>query len=212
MHNLKVTNSCNRFFQFHLKQNSLGEITTLYLDNIKEISGNHREKRWVFDIVEEPNRPDKHLKTLSSRRIVPIHNTLLDLGFVEFIELLKKKDPTRERLFQELKISEGSYNKNVSTFFNTRYLPSLGLKTNKKNFHSFRHTVSDHLKQKGIEPHFVNELLGHSTGNIDLERYGKGYNPSILYNKCVKKISYQTSEKRWIDFKSLKMDWKKIIG
>ena len=190
----------------------LGEITSLYLDNIKEISGNHREKRWCFDIVEEPDRPDKHLKTLSSRRIVPIHNTLLDLGFVEFIELLKKKDPTRERLFQELKISEGSYNKNVSTFFNTRYLPSLGLKTNKKNFHSFRHTVSDHLKQKGIEPHFVNELLGHSTGNIDLERYGKGYNPSILYNKCVKKISYQTSEKRWIDFKSLKMDWEKIIG
>ena len=32
----------------------LGEITSLYLDNIKEISGNHREKRWCFDIVEEP--------------------------------------------------------------------------------------------------------------------------------------------------------------
>ena len=182
------------------------------MDNIKEISGNHREKRWVFDIVEEPDRPDKHLKTLSSRRIVPIHNTLLDLGFVEFIELLKKKDPSRERLFQELKISEGSYNKNVSTFFNNRYLPNLGLKTNKKNFHSFRHTVSDHLKQKGIEPHFVNELLGHSSGNIDLDRYGKGYNPDIIYNKCVKKISYQTSEKRWIDFLSLKLDWMKIIG
>jgi len=190
----------------------LGEITSLYLDNIKEISGNHREKRWCFDIVEEPEREDKHLKTKSSRRIVPIHNTLLDLGFVEFIELLKKKDPSRERLFQELKISEGSYNKNVSTFFNNRYLPNLGLKTNKKNFHSFRHTVSDHLKQKGIEPHFINELLGHSSGNIDLDRYGKGYNPDIIYNKCVKKISYQTSQKRWIDFKSLKVDWNKIIG
>ena len=190
----------------------LGEITSLYLDNIKEISGNHREKRWCFDILEEPEREDKHLKTLSSRRIVPIHDILLNLGLIEFIELLKKKDPSRERLFQELKISEGSYNKNVSTFFNNRYLPNLGLKTNKKNFHSFRHTVSDHLKQKGIEPHFVNELLGHSSGNIDLDRYGKGYNPSILYNKCVKKISYQTSEKRWIDFKSLKMDWEKIIG
>ena len=178
----------------------------------KEISGNHREKRWCFDILEEPEREDKHLKTLSSRRIVPIHDILLNLGLIEFIELLKKKDPSRERLFQELKISEGSYNKNVSTFFNNRYLPNLGLKTNKKNFHSFRHTVSDHLKQKGIEPHFINELLGHSSGNIDLDRYGKGYNPDIIYNKCVKKISYQTSQKRWIDFKSLKMDWKKIIG
>jgi len=44
----------------------LGEITSLYLSNIREIGGNHRNKRWCFDILEEPNRPDKHLKTLSS--------------------------------------------------------------------------------------------------------------------------------------------------
>ncbi|SVE13909.1 uncharacterized protein METZ01_LOCUS466763 [marine metagenome] len=53
--------------------------------------------------------------------------------------------------------------------------------------------------------------MGHSSGDIDLDRYGKGYNPDILFNKCVKKISYQTSQKRGIDFLSLKLDWKKII-
>ena len=190
----------------------MGEITQLYLDNIKEVKGNQRNKRWCFDIVVEPERTDKHLKNQSSRRIVPINDNLLELGLIEFIELLKKKDPKRERLFQELPYRDGNYNQNVSRFFNKRYLPSLELKTDKKNFHSFRHTVSDHLKQKGIEPHFINELLGHSTGNIDLERYGKGYNPDILYNKCVKKIFYETSHKRGIDFKSLKVDWKKIIG
>ena len=190
----------------------LGEITSLYIDNVREIKGSHREKRLCFDIVVEPERTDKHLKTQSSRRIVPVHDTLIELGLIEFIQILKIKDPKRERLFQELPYREGGYNQNVSRFFNRRYLPSLGLKTNKKNFHSFRHTVSDHLKQKGIEPHFVNELLGHSSGNIDLERYGKGYNPDILYNKCIKKIFYETSHTRGIDFKSLKMDWKKIIG
>jgi len=190
----------------------LGEITSLYLDNIREISGNHREKRWCFDILEEPNRPDKHLKNISSRRIVPIHDILLRLGFIKFVELLKKKDPKRERLFQELPYREGNYNQNVSRFFNNRYLPNLGLKTDKKNFHSFRHTVSDHLKQKGIEPHFVNELLGHTTGNIDGDRYGKGYNPDIIYNKCVNKILYQTSSNRPVDFLQLQVNWKKIIG
>ena len=190
----------------------LGEITSLYLDNIKEISGHHRGKRLCFNILEEPEREDKHLKTKSSRRIVPVHDTLLELGLMDFIQLLKKKDPKRQRLFQELKYKSGNYNQNVSRFFNNRYLPLIGLKTDKKNFHSFRHTVSDHLKQKGIEPHFVNELLGHSSGNIDMDRYGKGYNPDILYNKCVKKIFYETSQKRGIDFKSLKMDWNKIIG
>ena len=189
----------------------LGEITSLYLDNIIQRKGNHRENRWCFDIKEEPDRTDKHLKTLSSRRIIPIHDTLLNLGFIEFIELLKKKDPKRERVFQELKYKDGNYNQNVSRWFNTRYLPGLGLKTDKKNFHSFRHTVSDHLKQKGVEPHFINELMGHTQKDISSDRYGKGYNPDIIYNKCVKRISYQTSHTRGINFKRLELDWKKMI-
>jgi len=189
----------------------MGEITPLYLDNIKEIRGNHREKRWCFDILEEPDRPDKRLKTLSSRRVVPIHDTLIYLGLIDLIEILKKRNPERERLFQELPYGENSYNRNITRFFNERYLPKLGLKTNRKNFHSLRHTVSDHLKQKGIDVNLINELLGHTSGNIDLDRYGKGYNPDILFNKCVKKIVYETSHTRGIDFKNLKVDWEKVI-
>ena len=189
----------------------LNEICSLYLDNIRQIKGNHRDKRWCIDILEEPERPDKHLKTLSSRRIVPIHDTLLDLGLIEFIDLMKKRQPTRQRLFQELKYGESSYIRNVSRFFNQRYLPKLGLKTDRKTFHSLRHTVIDHLKQKGIEVSLINDLVGHHSGNIDLDRYGKGYNPDILFNKCVKKINYQTSHNRGLDFKVLNIDWSKII-
>ena len=188
-----------------------GEICSLYLDNIREIGGNQRKKRWCIDILEEPNRPDKKLKNQSSRRIVPIHDTLLELGFIDFITLLKK-DTERKRVFEELIYSEGTYGRSISRFFNNRYLPLLGIKTDKNGFHSFRHSVIDHLKQLGVEPHFINELVGHSQGNIDLDRYGKRYNPDILYNKCVKRIVYQTSQKRGIDFLSLKLDWKKLIG
>ena len=85
------------------------------------------------------------------------------------------------------------------------------MKTERKTFHSLRHTVIDHLKQKGIEVSLINDLVGHHSGNIDLDRYGKGYNPDILFNKCVKKINYQTSHNRGIDFKVLKIDWSKII-
>ena len=189
----------------------VGEICSLYLDNVRGITGNQRNKRWCFDIVEEPNRPDKRLKTQSSRRIVPIHDTLLDLGFIDFLNLLKK-EPERKRVFEELDYREGTYSRSISRFWNRRYLELLGIKTDKNGFHSFRHSVIDHLKQLGVEPHFINELVGHSQGNIDLDRYGKRYNPDILYNKCVKRIVYQTSQKRGIDFLSLKLDWKKILG
>ena len=134
----------------------------------------------------------------------------MDLGFVDFIKLLKK-DPERKRVFEELIYNEGTYGRSISRFFNNRYLPLLGIKTDKNGFHSFRHSVIDHLKQLGVEPHFINELMGHSQGNIDLDRYGKRYNPDILYNKCVKRIVYQTSQKRGIDFLSLKLDWKKLL-
>ena len=77
----------------------LGEITQLYLENIREIKGSHRNKRWCFDNVVEPERTDKKLKTKSSRRIVPVHDKLIEFGLIEFIELLKKKDPKREKLF-----------------------------------------------------------------------------------------------------------------
>ena len=189
----------------------LNEICSLYLDNIIQEKVNGRKKIWCFNILEEPDRPDKHLKTLSSKRVVPIHDTLIDLGFIEFVELLKKRHTNRQRLFQELKYGEGSYIRNVSYFFNKKYLPLLGLKTDKKNFHSIRHTVVDHLKQRLVDISFINELVGHHHGNIDLDRYGKGFTTDIIFNKCVKKINYETSHTRGIDFKSLKMDWGKII-
>ena len=130
--------------------------------------------------------------------------------YIDFLNLIKK-EPERKRVFDELTYTEGTYARSISRFWNNRYLDLVGIKTDKNGFHSFRHSVIDHLKQKGVEPHFINELVGHSQGNISLDRYGKGYNPDILYNKCVKRIMYETSQKRSIDFLALKLDWGKIV-
>ena len=188
----------------------MGEICPLYCDNIRKIEGNQRERRWCIDIVEESNRSDKRLKNKSSRRIIPIHDLLINLGFLDYVEIVRNK-LKKEKLFHRLTYVDGNYNKNVSRFWNQYYLPDLGLKTPKMNFHSLRHTCSNHLKQKGIHSDYLQELLGHTTGKITLERYGESYNPSILFNKCISKIIYQTSQKRVIDFMNLKVDWGKTI-
>ena len=185
------------------------EICSLYLDNVKTFEGNKRRKVWCFNILEESPRPDKKLKNRSSRRIVPIHDTLIDLGFLDFLKLIKSRNPERKRVFEELPFREGSYFRNVTRFFNERYLPKLGIKKPTLSFHSLRHTTIDNLKQKGIDIHFINAMMGHSQGNIDLDRYGKGYNPDIIYNKCVKHLHFETSHARGIDFNPLKLNWKK---
>ena len=54
-------------------------------------------------------------------------------------------------------------------------------------------------------------MQGYSQGNIDLDRYGKNYDAEILYENCTKKIVYESSRGRKIDFSSLKVDWRKYI-
>jgi integrase len=50
----------------------------------------------------------------------------------------------------------------------------------KKDFHSFRHTLADHLKQKGVAESLVGGLLGHQAGGITFNRYGKDFRPEVL--------------------------------
>ena len=134
----------------------VNEIASLYLDNVRQIGGNHRGKRWCIDVLEETNRPNKRLKNLSSRRIVPIHDTILELGFIDYLNLIKKvpvgeNNLERTRVFEELTYQDGTYARSISRFWNYRYLPLLGLKKTTLNLHSLRHTLIDNLKQIGVE-------------------------------------------------------------
>ena len=61
--------------------------------------------------------------------------------------------------------------------------------------------------QANVDTKFINEHQGHSQGGIDLDRYGKHYNAEILYENCTKKIVYESSRRRKIDFTGLKVDW-----
>ena len=50
----------------------------------------------------------------------------------------------------------------------------------RKTYHSFRHTVADHLKQKGVAKEKISAILGHKDESITTGWYGKPYEPAIL--------------------------------
>jgi integrase len=52
------------------------ELSQLFADDIKQQNGT-----WVLDINDDDG---KKLKTLSSKRLIPIHSHLIELGFLEF--------------------------------------------------------------------------------------------------------------------------------
>ena len=70
----------------------INEICSLYLDNIIKLKGKNSGKDiWCFNLLEEEHRSDKRLKNSSSRRIVPIHDEILNLDFLEFVNILEQK-------------------------------------------------------------------------------------------------------------------------
>jgi integrase len=79
-----------------------------------------------------------------------------------------------------LKLGSDGYIKNVSRFFNVKWLPEIGVKTSKKSFHSLRHTFANEFKQAGVNEQVASELLGHASQSITYGRYGKESRVEIL--------------------------------
>jgi len=176
----------------------LQETSQLHINDIYPL-----DKIWVIDINE--NTKDKKLKTKNSNRIIPLHQTLIDLGFLEYRKILEQNG--KERLFHELTLGRDGYTKNPSKFFND-YLRELGIKsaTEKYDFHSLRHTCNNALIQKDVNEEHRNDYLGWGQTGMSKSVYGKPFEPSILKKRCSDVISFP------INWNDLKVDWKLVIG
>lgn len=111
------------------------------------------------------------LKTDASRRVVPLHPFLKKLGFLRFVEAVRKAG--LPELFPEAKRGHyGNRSHNYSKCFN-RYLAAIGVKAGRDQvFHSFRHTFVDGLRVAGI-PEDVRRRLGGWKDKTSLEEsYG----------------------------------------
>lgn len=144
----------------------LNEIAQLYIDDLYKIG-----ETWMFKI--DADKADKKIKNRASERAVPVHQSLLDLGLLSYIEDVKKFG--FERLFPNVTYSAiNGYGDAVGDWFNGRYLrPATGKSTamragvsdREKSFHSFRYVVVNRLYSITRERLLVAEITGHDRGN-----------------------------------------------
>lgn len=124
-------------------------------------------------VIDINDRQGKQLKNLSSRRIVPLHPRLVELGFLDYVAKVRARK--KPRLWMNLNTKKGGkYGNSFSPryqYINRKYVTD----DRRKNFHSFRHTFVTVLKQKGVSETMISELVGHAHKSITMSRYGKQY-------------------------------------
>ncbi|MBS4069281.1 MAG: site-specific integrase [Sulfurimonas sp.] len=158
----------------------LDEACQLYTEDVKEIDG-----ILCFDVNDDG---DKKLKTYSSKRIVPIHPKLINLGFLDHVAKMKHEKHPRLWMNLQWRQEDGYGNAFGKWFqrFNRQHITSDTLKT----FHSFRHSFANTLKQVETQEALISELMGHANGNITTGRYGKRYKAEVL-SDAVSKVDYE---------------------
>ena len=150
----------------------LEELSQLHLEDIR-LEG----EIWVLDINE---KDEKDIKSPSSKRLIPIHPKLEEIGLLTHVKALLKRG--EKRLFPELVHRRDGYGMTASKWF-SRYRKTRGVG---KTFHGIRHTVIDELKQKGVDYKLVAALAGHTDESMTFGRYGKAYNVGILKEVVLK--------------------------
>lgn len=127
---------------------------------------------WFIDINDDDLR--KSLKTANAPRLVPIHQALLDLGFLPWVETLRGAG--WNRLFPELKHdSVKGFSKGPVKWFSS-YLSRLALvRDGTLVFHSFRHGLTTkYINEQQLPLAVVNQLGGWERGKSIAELVYRG--------------------------------------
>jgi len=144
----------------------LNEIAQLEVQDVEE-----RDGIWCINVTPDGD-DQKRLKNASSRRVVPVHDTLLDCDFLGFLEGQKEAGSTR--LFPSLTYTaQNGYGRNAGRWFNEQFLPQMGLGGQGLTFHCLRHTMITRLMQAGAEEPQVKAIVGHTQSGVTLGTYFK---------------------------------------
>ena len=185
---------------------SQAEVCQLYVSDVKQ----DRAGQWYIDINDQSctnDKKDRDFKALKvdvdgRPRDVPIHHQLINLGFLDFVEWCRKKGQVR--LFpEEVRSKQANafdpYSKRFNRWRNDQLNITVDSKGQKKDFHSYRHTVSSVLMGMGCEEGIVNDIVGHGSAMRSETR--KTYSDG----------AWLEVKAEWVNRIEYEVDWGKVV-
>ena len=137
------------------------ELAQLYVEDIHQ----HEGGAWFIRIIDD--RPDKSVKTDSSRREIPLHPDLIALGLLTLVQ----GRPAGPRMFPQLvKVSDG-FAGIVSKSWRPITQRCGVYQPGRNPLHAFRHSFKTLAREHGIPKEVSDWITGHATGHIG-DSYG----------------------------------------
>ena len=153
----------------------LNEILTLTKEDVREVAG-----VLVIDINEDQTH--KSLKNRSSARLVPLvaaHGFNLE-AFLELVAGL----PAGGRLFPNV-------THNTGRAINTKLRTFHGLDDKALVLHSLRHSLATTMKSQGVKLEHAQAILGHSSGVITWDLYGRSATADLGALKAALEVAHK---------------------
>lgn len=127
------------------------------------------EQQGIQCIRIDDGSEGQNLKNTSSRRVLPLHPVLIELGLLQQVESVRATGV--DRLFPELEPVRGKLGHAPSKWFG-RYKTKCGISDTRKTFHSFRHTFIDDLRDAGVQDSLIKRMVGHEDSSVTFGIYG----------------------------------------
>lgn len=175
----------------------LGELCQLRVSDVVQ----SEEGVWYLNIVDEEEH--QTIKTSASKRKTPIAGKLLELGFLDYCQVVKASG--ENMLFPDLIIGQRGWQQYASRQFATM-LNQQGFKRRTGLcFHSFRKNAVDAIAANAPRDSLVSAVVGHAQLGMTFSRYFSEY-PLEELKVVVDLIDYG------VDLTPLKGGWKRFLG
>jgi integrase len=161
----------------------INEIAQLLLSDLVMLDGVH-----CFNVTDSPD-PDeepeeaaraKTIKTEAGKRIVPIHERLVELGLLAYVNALRSAGYSR--LFPDLVGGRDGPGQPASKQFG-RYCDRIKLTDSELVFHSFRHGAVGRMRSAKVAKELRMVVVGHSAAEDTHDDYGDLQNDYSVRDK-----------------------------
>ena len=143
---------------------------------------------------------DPHLKSVASRRIVPIHENLIRLGFLRMIEDCRARGqawlfPDVERCAAKNRLS-GTFSKAF-----THYRITEDVYDPRRDFHALRTDFNTRLKRADCPLEIRKRLMGHELRDVTEVNYDPEGSPIAQFKRWIDRVGIDISGVRsaWRD-------------